>query len=128
MARIAAVILLLFLFSCAAEPDIPLLKHIHHRSFVYYGDDVKYKKPAVITAIEVFNRIPFYKRIINENLNHPDPEYYFLLQKSCSKFYGAIDHLVKQKNLDLIVEKGKRELTIPAEDVTKEAIIFIESN
>ncbi len=122
MVRITALITLILITSCSVEVGPPLMTDLYSPTTVYFGNKIKYTKPAEITSLLVFKHIPEYKRILSENLTPHDAEYYLLLGKSCDVFYYHINTLAIQKNLDLIVEKGIMSFTRPAIDITKDVL------
>jgi hypothetical protein len=122
MVRLAGVILIISAASCSHEYGPPLVTEVYSPTVVYYGNAIKYTRPAEIHSLEVFKQIPEYRRIRTENLTPHDAEYHLLLSKACEIFYSHLTKIASQKSVDLIVEKGMMSFTKPSIDITKDVL------
>ena len=89
---------------------------------VYYGKLDGAKKPAEVTAIQVFQNIPEYKQIIERGLSKDDPEYLALLSKANIKFSNAVRKAAQDSGCDVVVEKGDATFEGNVTDLTQKAI------
>ena len=88
---------------------------------VYYGDLDGAKKPAEVSALKVFNKIPVYQEIKKRELDKDDPAYHVLLAKANKKFYAAVRKVAEKYKYDAVVEKGSADLE-NAPEITKGVI------
>lgn len=96
---------------------------------IYYGKGKHPKEPAVTKADDVWDEIPEYKQIVDEELTEDDPRYLMLMRKATERFNKALKKLAERDDHDMIGETGSikandKKKTIP--DVTKELIKLVE--
>ena len=92
---------------------------------VYYGKLDGAKKPAELTAAQVFQNIPEYREIMERGLTKDDPEYFALLNKANQKFFNAVRKAASDNGRDVVVEKGSTPLDGDVVDLTQQAISSI---
>ena len=92
------------------------------QSKVYYGKVDGAKKPAEVTAIQVFQNIPEYKQIKERGLSKDDPEYFALLSKANTKFSNAVRKAAQDSGCDVVVEMGSATFEGNVTDLTQKAI------
>jgi hypothetical protein len=93
---------------------------------VYYGVLQGARKPAEVDASRVFQEIPEYKAIKEKGLGPQDPEYFVLLSKANSKFYGAVARAAMTAACDVVVERGSERFPEAPSDLTRRAIEALE--
>ncbi len=78
---------------------------------VYHGNPRLIRKPAVISADRVYERIPEYKQIVDEGLSDKDVRYHFLMKKASERFAKAVKSMAGALGYDFVAEIGtiKRE-------------------
>jgi len=96
---------------------------------IYYGSGKHPKTPAVTSADDVWDEIPEYKKIVEDELTEEDPSYHLLMRKASERFQKALKKLAKRDGRDMIGEVGSIKATgekksIP--DVTKALIKLVK--
>ncbi len=96
---------------------------------VYYGKGKHPKAPAATKADDVWEKIPEYQAIVEDELEDDDPRYHLLMKKASERFAKALKKLAERDKHDMIAEvdavesKGDVKRKIP--DVTKELIKLV---
>ena len=80
------------------------------------------KRPAVVTASKVFNKIPEFKKIKEKGLTTDNPEYFILLNMANAKFYDAVSTAATAAGCDVVAEKGSHDFSGKAIDLTAKVI------
>ena len=98
---------------------------------IYLGKGKHPKTPAVIKADDVWDQIPEYKKIVEDELTEDDPKYHILMKKATARFNKGLKKLSKRDSHDMIGEKDsikvlnkKKKL----DDATKELIKLVSRN
>lgn len=84
---------------------------------IYYGEGEHPKAPAVISADEVWDAIPEYRKIVDQDLSEDDPKYHLLMKRATERFQKALGKIAKRESYDMIGEVGSIE---SAGDVKKD--------
>ena len=71
-------------------------------SLVYYGDPLYFSSPAVLNIETVFQEIAEYRRILEEDINTQDPEYWYLLDQANKKFIERVEIVAGENAYDLV--------------------------
>jgi hypothetical protein len=77
---------------------------------VYHGNARLIRKPAVISADRVYERIPEYRKILDEKLSDKDVRYHFLMKKASERFAKAVKKMARAKGHDFVAEIGAVEV------------------
>lgn len=72
----------------------------------YYGNPRLIRKPAVVSADRIYQRIPEYKSILDEKLTDGSVRYHFLMKKASARFAKAIKKMARAEGHDFIAEVG----------------------
>jgi hypothetical protein len=75
-------------------------------SGIYYGNPRLIKKPAVISAGQVYRHIPEYVEIIEGGLTDKDARYHFLMKKASERFAKAVREMARDLEHDVVGEVG----------------------
>lgn len=98
---------------------------------IYFGEGKHPKSPAVCTADDVWEKIPEYKQIQDEELDEDDPKYHLLLAKATERFRKALEKIADRDDYDMVGEvgsiralgEGDKKKEIP--DVTEDLVDFV---
>ena len=77
---------------------------------VYYGNARLIRKPAVVSADRIYQRIPEYRKILDEKLSDKDVRYHFLMKKASERFAKAVKKMARAKSHDFVAEIGAVEV------------------
>ncbi|MFV1958830.1 MAG: hypothetical protein ACC662_05385, partial [Planctomycetota bacterium] len=77
---------------------------------VYLGNPRLIRKPAVVSADRVYQRIPEYRKIVDEGLTDRDVRYHFLMKKASARFAKAVRTMARAKGHDFVAEVGAVEV------------------
>jgi hypothetical protein len=84
-------------------------KYKVQRKKLYYGDEKKFSRPAVLEAAKVYEKIPAYRSILDRRLTPDDPEYWPLMRKASAAFVKALKSVCSRDGYDLVGELGSIE-------------------
>ncbi len=90
----------------ALAAEKPVVYVVKDKDAIYYGSGTSPKTPAIIRADEVWEEIPEYKKIIEDDLGDDDPAYHLLMKKATERFNGALKKIAKREGYDMIGEEG----------------------
>ena len=95
-------------------------------SRVYHGNPRLIRKPAVISADDVYSRISEYRQICEQGLTDKDVRYHFLMKKASERFAKAVKATARALGYDCVAEQGaiepaREDVDDPA-DATAEVI------
>jgi hypothetical protein len=76
---------------------------------VYLGNPRLIRNPCVISADEVYRRIPEYQEILEKGLTDKDVRYHFLMRKATERFSKAVKEMARSK-YDFVAERGAIEI------------------
>ena len=76
----------------------------------YHGNPRLIRKPAVISADRVYQRIPEYKKILDEKLSDSSVRYHFLMKKASERFAKAVKKMARKEGHDFVAEVGAIEV------------------
>ena len=95
-------------------------------SSIYYGNPRLIKKPAVISAGQVYRHIPEYQEIIEGGLTDKDARYHFLMRKASERFAKAVREMARELDHDVVGEVGailvKKDDVAEPPDRTQEVV------
>ncbi len=95
-------------------------------SRVYHGNPRLIRKPAIISADDVYSRISEYQQICEQGLTDKDVRYHFLMKKASERFAKAVKAAARALGYDCIAEQGAievaREGAKAPVDVTAEVV------
>lgn len=71
---------------------------------IYHGKVKKFKSPALVDSAKVYEVIPAYQYIKENNLTEDDPMYWFKMKEASKTFAKGLKKLQKKKGHDLVAE------------------------
>ncbi len=94
---------------------------------IYHGSEKKFKSPAVVDSKRVYEVIPAYKYIQDNNLTEDDPKYWFKMKEATKTFTKALKKLSQKKGHDLVgeIDSMYREDGAEIPDVTDAVITLV---
>ena len=95
-------------------------------SRVYHGNPRLIRKPAVVSADQIYARIPEYRQICEQGLTDKDVRYHFLMKKASERFAKAVKAAARALGYDCVAEVGcitvEREGAAAPADCTSDVI------
>lgn len=93
---------------------------------VLYGDSDATEDIAVVSVKEVFDHLPSYRKIQEENLKKTKARYHFLITQANEEFQAAVEAVARSGSIVAVVEKGGVENADDrVDDVTQKVIAQI---
>lgn len=73
---------------------------------VVYGDASATENIAVVSVKEIFDHLPSYKKIQEENVKKTKARYHFLITQANEEFQAALEAVARTGSIVAVVEKG----------------------